>query len=152
YRDILHTGSEDDATYFASLWMCHVRSVEQHQFIPTGIGFWNEMISQLKLKKTDANADALVISLERYLIMDYTLPVKRFSTKFFIKKPVARASWNLYFMPFTTYTWAVIFVFLIFTGIILWVQNKAGSKYKTNEENLPLHSALWDIFIRFLQQ
>lgn len=60
--------------------------------------------------------EIIFFKIKIVLILNCTFLTHLNSTKFFIRKPVARASWNLYFMPFTAYTWAVIFLFLIFTG------------------------------------
>ncbi|KAL7633537.1 UNVERIFIED_CONTAM: hypothetical protein RMT77_016070 [Armadillidium vulgare] len=112
------------------------------------------MVKLLEKKLFDVIFSGLMMSQERTNTVEFTVPIRRFVFKIYLKRLRREVSWNLYLLPFSFNLWICIPFSIVCTAIFLWMMNSLAQRLIGDDggDPLPFSQSLWAIISSILQQ
>ena len=99
-------------------------------------GEWNGMIREIHEKNADIIAAGLIATLERSQAVDFSLPTYTASHVFLVARGASDYSFVMFFKPFTTHTWFVVYAIIIFASFIMFTTVKISKDTNMSEFSL----------------
>ncbi|XP_016838623.1 glutamate receptor 2-like isoform X2 [Nasonia vitripennis] len=105
-----------------------VLEVDQYGYRNATTNQWVGLMKSMDEKEADIAELLFSMSADRMQVIDYTMPLMRAQTRFYVKLPdTVKIRWSAYFQVFNRNVWAAIGIFLLLLSIVLtFMKNEHG--------------------------